>query len=120
MQRFIPMMVLVTMVACTSKAERERRQLAAMIEQAKADAAAESTFVQDSMKVAASITVDTVEFSRDSVMLDTSDSSAGATRRVLHVYRLFTRDRAVCSVDSVRYANTEKGDTLSCQWGPPK
>ncbi len=99
--------------ACTSAEEQERRQTAAMIEQAKADAAAESTFVQDSVKLTVSITVDTMEFSRDSVAYSVDDEGKSVAE---HEYRVYTRDRAICLVDSTRYNTIQKGDTLSCQW----
>lgn len=111
-------LVLVSLGACVSTEEKERRKEEAMIEQAQADAAAESVFVHDSINVAASITVDTVEFSRDSIVIN--DDAESESDRVQRVYRMFTRDRAVCIVDSMRFNTAQKGDTLSCQWAPPK
>ncbi len=93
--------------------EREERHLREMVEMAKADAAAESTFVQDSIRLVESITVDTVE-SIESGGRDVTDEYGRRSREL--VFRLSTRGGALCVVDSVRGVSLAKGDTLSCQW----
>jgi len=109
--------VMLSFSACVSAEEKERRKEEAMVAQAKIDMLAESLFVQDSLKLAASITVDTMEFSRDSLVLDIDTSEPNASN---HIYRVFSRNGAICLVDSTRFSTIQKGDTLSCQWERPK
>ncbi len=99
--------------ACTSAEERTRKAEEAMVTQAKIEAAAESVFVQDSLKLQASITMDTIDVLVHTSQLFTSDN--GATE-VDNKYVVQTRLRASCEVDSIRYTRIVKGDTLSCQW----
>ena len=109
--------VLATINGCTSAEEKERRQTAAMIEQAKADAAAESSFVVDSMKLKESIVLDTVETIADSTALYTDNDGNTTTD---HTYVARTRAGATCEIDAPRFATMIKGDTLSCQWDARK
>jgi hypothetical protein len=104
---------LATLGACTSAEEKERRQTAAMIEQAKADAAAESSFVVDSIKLKESITLDTVATLIDSTALYTDNDGNTTTD---HSYFARTQHGATCEVDALRFGMMIKGDTLSCQW----
>jgi hypothetical protein len=113
----LAMVALATISACTSAEEKERRRTAAMIEQAKADAAAESSFVADSIKLKESIVLDTVDVLADSMALYTDDDGNTTTD---HVYLARTRTGATCEVDMVHYATMMKGDTLSCQWDAHK
>jgi len=103
--------------ACTSAEERARKTEEAMVTQAKIEAAAESAFVQDSLKLQASITMDTVDVLVRTSQLFTNDDGGTDTD---YKYVVQTRLRASCEVDSVRYTRMVKGDTLSCQWETPK
>lgn len=103
------------LAACTSDEEKARQREAAMIEQAKADAAAETEFVEDSMKLAASITVDTVRSleRRDSYRTNDENDDTGGPR-----FEAIAANGQVCLLTPTRYATLIVGDTLSCQWGP--
>lgn len=108
---------LATLVGATGCSEnieqREERHLREMVEMAKADAAAESTFVQDSIRLVESITRDTVEM----IELGGRDVFDEYGRRSREpVFKVTTRSGALCVVDSVRGVSMAKGDTLSCQW----
>jgi hypothetical protein len=113
----LAVVALATVSACTSAEEKDRRRTAAMIEQAKADAAAESSFVVDSLKLKESIVLDTVETITDSTALYTDNDGNTTTD---HTYVAKTRAGASCEIDAVRFATMIKGDTLSCQWDPHK
>lgn len=106
-------MLCLTSIGCTSKEEKERRATAAMIEQAKADIAAESLFVQDSIKLAASFSVDTVLTMR---ALQRQATDRDGNDWTDTVYQIFTRDSAKCMVDGRKFSLLSPGDTLSCQW----
>ncbi len=102
---------------CASKEERAQQLETAMVEQAKADAAAESLFVTDSAKLAASITLDTVaDLERRSQLYNDENGDM----RTENSYVALTRTRARCALDSARYERTVRGDTLTCQWDTPK
>lgn len=110
-------MCLATLVGATGCSEnieeREERHLREMVEMAKADAAAELTFVQDSIRLVESITRDTVEM----IELGGRDVFDEYGRRSREpVFKVTTRSGALCVVDSVRGVSMAKGDTLSCQW----
>ena len=109
--------VLVLASACTSKEEKARRLDEAMVERAKADASAESLFVADSLKLAASITLDTVADLERQSQLYNDDSGDMQTE---NKYFALTRVRARCALDSARYHRTVRGDTLTCQWEAAK
>lgn len=103
--------------ACANAEERARQAEERMVAQAKIEATAESVFVQDSLKLQASITMDTVDVSvHTSQLFTNSDGGTDVDNR----YVVQTRLRASCEVDSTRYARVVKGDTLSCQWEMPK
>ncbi len=116
-----PWILAVAIVACgsgcVSAEEKARRVEEAMVEQAKADATAESLFVADSVKLAASITLDTVADLERHSELATDDRGDMVT---LRQFFALTRARARCALDSARYERTVRGDTLTCQWEPPK
>jgi hypothetical protein len=103
--------------ACTSAEEKEQRRKTAMIEAAKEDSTAEADFVQDSVTLAASITVDSVAqlLTVREPQRDEDDNEFMVTRWVAVSPKL-TR----CLLDSTRYTALVAGDTLSCQWGPPQ
>ena len=104
---------LLALGACTSAQEKQRRATALMVEQAKADAAAESTFVQDSLKLMASITVDTVEIV---VSVPRAATDADGISWADTIYKAITRGGASCVVDAIKSRQLTAGDTLSCQW----
>ena len=105
--------VLPVLNACVSADEKERRATAAMVERAKADAVAESVFVHDSLSLAASITVDSVErmMSEERGATDADGNAWTET-----IFKAVTARGAVCIVDSTKAHTLLKGDTLSCQW----
>lgn len=113
LSRALSVSMALTLVACVSAEEKERRATAAMVEQAKADLAAESTFVQDSLKLAASITVDTIDLLHP-LERGATDRDGNTWRDT--VYQVITRDSATCLVDSLKFSTLRQGDTLSCQW----
>jgi hypothetical protein len=116
-RRILLAAVAAAMSACVGKEEKARRREEAMVEQAKADATAESLFVADSLKLAASITLDTVaDLERHSQLFNDDNGDM----RTEHGYFALTRLRARCALDSARYARTVRGDTVTCQWEPPK
>ena len=102
--------------ACVSADEKARRNEERMVEAAKEEIQAESLFVQDSIKLTASITQDTVDELRDSTSMSIVDNVTYTD----HNYRAVSRSRAVCAVDSAAFARLTRGDTLSCQWEPSK
>ena len=61
MRKQLVVFALLLVGACTSAEERARQAEEAMVAQAKSEAAAESLFVQDSLKLQASITMDTID-----------------------------------------------------------
>jgi hypothetical protein len=104
---------LVCVSGCEDIATREARQRVEMVEMARADAVAESTFVQDSVAIAASFHVDTI----DGIAIagvDVYDDEG--YRRTEKVFKVTTRKAQVCFVDSTRGALLAFGDTLTCQW----
>ena len=110
-------LVLLFASGCTSADEKARRMEEAMVEQAKVDASAESLFVADSLKLAASITLDTVaDLERQSQLYDDDRGDM----QTANTYVALTRLRARCALDSARYGRTVRGDTLTCQWEPAK
>ncbi|MES2521378.1 MAG: hypothetical protein V4617_01680 [Gemmatimonadota bacterium] len=115
-RRLLPLFacaVLPALHACVSQEEKDRRETATMVERAKAATAAESVFVQDSISLMASITVDTV----DSVeLVPRRATDASGNRWADTIYRAITPSGAKCIVDSLRFNAMRKGDTLSCQW----
>lgn len=102
------------LAACTSADEKARRREQAMIERAKEDAAAESEFAQDSIKLAASITVDTVRSVRTREQQSPDDGNYRET-----VYEAVSPMGQVCLLTAEKYRLIVVGDTLSCQWAAP-
>lgn len=87
-----------------------------MIAQALADSAAESDFVADSLALAASITVDTIRELRIrdvNVVDDDGNEFIAPAREAIGTTGL------VCALTVDRFFLLNRGDTLSCQWGPP-
>lgn len=113
MRRVVVCVLLPVLHACVSADEKERRATAAMVEQAKADAAAESLYVHDSLALAASITLDTVE-RVETVPRRATDADGNAWADT--IYRAITLRGTMCVVDSLKVKSLVKGDTLSCQW----
>lgn len=103
------------LAACTSDADKAREREAAMIEQATADAAAELVFMEDSLKLAASITIDTVRKveRRDRYSTSDDDDDTSGPR-----FEAVAANGQVCLVTPARFTTLVVGDTLSCQWGP--
>ena len=105
----------VALAACTSDAEKARQREIAMIEQAIADSVAEAEFADDSLTLAASITVDTIRGleRRDSYSTnDEGDDTSGPR------FEAIAADGQVCLLTPTRFTTLIVGDTLSCQWGP--
>jgi hypothetical protein len=115
--RTVISLAMLALVACTSAEEKERRKQEAMIEAAKEDAAAESTFVADSIAVVQSITVDTAAMLTSTVVETVGDD--GYPLRNLQ-YLAISPSRTRCLLDSARYVTLVQGDTLSCQWSAPE
>jgi hypothetical protein len=99
--------------ACTSDEEKARARELAMIEQAKADSVDEAQFVADSLALAASITLDTVQLVRIVNQTSPDDSDV-----IESVYQAVSRKGQVCLLEFTRYKLLAVGDTLSCQWAP--
>jgi hypothetical protein len=108
---------LCAVAACTSAEEKQRQRDEAMIEAAKADAADESTFVADSLALLKSIVMDTVTDLQVRIVDGSSDDTD--TQLVTQYVAVSPRGNR-CLVDSLKYHALVRGDTLSCQWGPPE
>jgi hypothetical protein len=111
MKRLI--VVALLLAGCKSAAEKAHIRDSLMIAQAKEDAAAEAEFVEDSVKLAASITVDTVREVRS--VQDTvpdEDSVMQVMPAVIAVSPSGTR----CTLTTERSRTILPGDTLTCQW----
>ncbi len=104
---------LLLVAACTSAEEKQRKREAQMIEQAKEDAAAEAEFVVDSVKLAASITVDTVKETR--AVQDTVPDDESEPQLVL-AYVALSPSGTRCTLTPEKFRTLVVGDTLSCQW----
>lgn len=111
--RAVACVSVLSLAACMSAEEQERRATEAMVAQAKIDIAAESAFVQDSTKLAASFTIDTVLSLR---MLQRQATDRDGVTWTDTVYQIFTRDSAKCMVEPRKYHLLTSGDTLTCQW----
>jgi hypothetical protein len=117
MMRVWMLLALLSVAACTSAEDKQRRRELAMVEAAKADAQDEAAFVADSVAVLQSITVDTVT-ELQMRLIDDSDE-VGYTHYVTQYVAMSPRGNR-CMVDSTKYGMLVRGDTLSCQWGPPE
>lgn len=116
MRRASLMLVALPLLAsCTSAEEKARREEEAMVALAKADAEAESLFVHDSLAVAASISLDTVNMLVRTTPLYDDDGN------VVTPAQLIVRSTrgADCLIDSARAVRVVQGDTLRCQWTHP-
>lgn len=104
---------LIVVGACENIEQRDARHRAEMVEMARADQAAESTFVGDSVALAASFSVDTI----DGIAIAAVDAyDEEGYRRTEKVFRVTTKAGQSCFVDSARGALLAFGDTLTCQW----
>jgi len=103
------------LAACTSDEEKAREREAAMIGRAIADSVAEAEFADDSLKLAASITVDTVRTleRRDAYSTNDDDGDTSGPR-----FEAVAANGHVCLLTPTRFTALVVGDTLSCQWGP--
>jgi hypothetical protein len=100
------------LAACTSAEEKARAREQAMIEQAKADSVAEAEFVEDSSRLAASISVDTIREVRTRDQRTEDDGVETA-------YLAISPKGQACLLTFEKYRTAVVGDTLSCQWTPP-
>jgi hypothetical protein len=113
MRRLTLMALVLAVAACTSAEEKARQRDAAMVAQAIADSVAEHEFIEDSSKLAASITVDTVKALRVRDQRSPDDDSVVETIR-----EAVSPAGQVCALTSEKYRLVAVGDTLSCQWAP--
>jgi hypothetical protein len=111
--------LMLAMTACqASPEEQAKARQAAMIAQAQADAAREQAFVADSVKLAATFTVDTV--ARPLIMhqrstVEDEDGDSKDTTVALHIIQ--GRHGGFCNnMDPKLWAARAVGDTLTCQW----
>jgi hypothetical protein len=103
------------LAACASPEEKQRRLDSAMVEQAKLDAQDEAEFLEDSAKLAASITLDTIVDLRELSNVGTDQYGDQFTYAT---YTAMARNLSRCFVDQTRFSTLVRGDTLSCQWEP--
>lgn len=106
--------LVLVLAACTSAEEKARTRELAMIEQAKADSVSEAEFVEDSLKLASSITLDTVKELRVRDQRSAEDDTAIETIR-----QAISPTGQACLLTFERYRTIAVGDTLSCQWAAP-
>ncbi len=114
MRRQLVAALALALMACTSAEEKARAREVAMIAQAQADSVAESEFVEDSARLAASITVDTVKSVGVRDQRSEEDSESIETVRFA-----IAPNGHTCLLTFERYKTIVVGDTLSCQWAPP-
>jgi hypothetical protein len=117
MRQLLAAVFLLSIAACKSAEEKQRALDSAMVEQAKLDAAAELEFLEDSVKLAQSISADTVV---DLVISRVRAQDDNGYEFEVKEYLAVARSRTRCIVDSLKYVALVRGDTLSCQWGPPE
>ena len=111
--RWLVPATLLFVVACTSAAEKQRKREEQMIAQAKEDAAAEAEFTEDSVKLAASISVDTVKETR--AVQDTVPDE-DSVPQLVPAYIALSPSGTRCTLTPERFRTLVVGDTLSCQW----
>ncbi len=111
MKRLLVAALLLT--ACKNAAEKAHIRDSLMIEQAKEDAAAETEFVQDSLKLAASITVDTV---REVRSVQDTVPDADSVMQIVPAVIALSPSGTRCTLTLERSRTLVPGDTLSCQW----
>lgn len=114
MRRIIWALVL-TLAACTSAEDKARQREQAVIEQARADSASEADFLSDSLALATSITLDSI---RDLRIRDVRDTDDDGNEFMLPRHEAVGTTGLVCAVNTDRYLQLVRGDTLRCQWGP--
>ncbi len=102
------------LLACTSAEEKARTRELAMIAQAQADSVAEAEFVEDSVKLAGSITVDTVRSVTVRSQRSEDDNDVIET-----VNLAIAANGHACLLTAERYRTIVVGDTLTCQWAAP-
>jgi hypothetical protein len=117
MRQLLAAVFLLSIAACKSAEEKQRALDSAMVEQAKLDAAAELEFLEDSVKLAQSISADTVA---DLIMRRARAQDDNGYEYEVNEFLAVAPSRTRCIVDSVKYIALVRGDTLSCQWGPPE
>jgi hypothetical protein len=105
--------ILLALAACTSAEEKARQRDSAMIAQAIADSVAEKEFLEDSSKLAASITVDTVRARRIRNQPSPENSDV-----LDQLHEVVSPSGHVCALTAAKYQQVVIGDTLSCQWAP--
>ncbi len=110
------MIAVLLLAGCTSPEEKARERERAMIEQAKADSAAEADFIGDSVRLAASVTVDTV---RELRVREVSEVDDDGDSFLTSLREAVAANGQVCALTPERYPTVVRGDTLTCQWGPP-
>ncbi len=113
MRTVIGAVLVLSLAACTSAEEKAQQRELAMIEAAKADSVSEAEFVEDSVKLAASITVDTVRTLR---IVDQRSADDDGTFDTIH--QAVSPTGLLCAVTVEKYRVLVVGDTLSCQWAP--
>ncbi len=109
----VVIVLVLALAACTSADEQARQRDSAMIAQAIADSVAEHEFIEDSSKLAASITLDTVASRR----IRNQQAADDADLMEL-VHEVVSPRGLVCALTVPRYERVVVGDTLSCQWAP--
>jgi hypothetical protein len=112
--RYPTLMVLaIALTACASAEEKARQRDSAMVAQAIADSVSEQEFVEDSSKLAASITLDTVK------ELRIRDVRSPDDHRVVETFhQAVSPTGQFCTLTVEKYPSVAVGDTLSCQWSP--
>ncbi len=109
--------LMLTLAACTSAEEKARQREQDMMEQARADSAAEADFIADSLALAGSITLDSI---RDVRIRDVKTVDDNGYEYLSPRHEAVGTTGQVCAVTSTRYFQLVRGDTLRCQWGPPE
>lgn len=110
------MIGVILLAACSSAEEKARERELAMIEQAKADSTAEADFIGDSVRLAASFTVDTI---RELRIRDVTEVDDDGDNLLTSLHQAVAPNGQVCALTPERYPTVVRGDTLTCQWGPP-
>jgi hypothetical protein len=117
MRRVTWLLLLLGLAGCTSAEEKARAREQEMVAQAQADSAAEADFVADSLALAASITLDTI---RELRILDVKRVDDNGYEFTQPAHQAIGTTGQVCALTVERYIPLIRGDTLSCQWGPPE
>jgi len=108
------LVAVLALVQAISAEDRARARERAMIAQAQADSVEEAEFVEDSGRLAASITLDTV------TSVTVRDQRSEEDSELIETVRLAIAPNGhTCLLTVERYNTIAVGDTLSCQWAPP-